>query len=604
MASNRTGDAADFLTQALALHEAGKFAEAEPMFEEILSREPDNPRVLYRLGVLALQTGRPERAAEFLQRSIVIQPKLPAAHTNLGVALRSLGRPAEAVDAYDRAIALAPNNVDAHNNRANALVDLERFAEALASSERAIALQPDNPGLYNNHGNALMGLGRHAEALESFDRTVAGAPGNAGGHYNRGNALSQLKRPQPAIEAYDRAVALNPNHARAHSNRGTQLLELKRFAEALASFDIALRLNPDLPEPYNNRGDALLQSGRVDEAISSFDQALIRRPGYPDARWNRSLGLLSLGRFEEGWDHYEDRWQVESFVTGSSAQVTPELRARLSHSATLDDLAGRRVLMVAEQGVGDVLMFASILPDLMRIAGPVALMCEPRLHRLFASSLPPIGLLAPDASDVDLASFDCVLAVGSLGRLFRNRLEDFPGTPYLTASPPARDAWVARLGSKSARRRLGLSWRGGTPKTGRDNRSLTLDQLRPLLERQDCEFVNLQYGDPSSEIAAANASLQRPIRMFPPAEIEDFDDLAGLVQSLDGVVSVQTALVHLAGALGVPALVMVPHVAEWRYTAAAASMPWYGSVSLFRQGADRDWAPVIGRVAERLDVLD
>jgi ADP-heptose:LPS heptosyltransferase len=193
-----------------------------------------------------------------------------------------------------------------------------------------------------------------------------------------------------------------------------------------------------------------------------------------------------------------------------------------------------------------------------------------------------------------------LIGMGSLGRLFRNRLEAFPGTPYLRPRAPVREAWAARLGARRARLRVGVSWRGGTPKTGGARRSVTLDQLAPVLDLPDCEFVSLQYGDVSAELAAANDGRDNPIKAFPAAEIDDFEQLAGLVLALDVVVSVQTSVVHLSGAVGAECLALLPHIPEWRYTLGAPAMPWYRSVRLIRQSEPGAWAPVIGRVAEAL----
>jgi hypothetical protein len=228
------------------------------------------------------------------------------------------------------------------------------------------------------------------------------------------------------------------------------------------------------------------------------------------------------------------------------------------------------------------------------------LLCERRLHRLFAAAFPEISLIDPATPAPASGAFDHVLPIGGLARLFRRRRDDFPGRPYLTASPATQARWRQELGPKTAPLRIGLSWKGGTATTGRHDRSIDLADLRPILDLARCEFVCLQYGDPRAEVEALNERLPRPIRLFAPAEIADFEDLAGLVQNLDAVVSVQNTNVHLAGALGALGLAMIPHVAEWRYGAAGPRMPWYDSVELFRQGADRDWEPVIRDIAERL----
>jgi hypothetical protein len=196
-----------------------------------------------------------------------------------------------------------------------------------------------------------------------------------------------------------------------------------------------------------------------------------------------------------------------------------------------------------------------------------------------------------------VSDYDKILAMGSLGRLYRNRIEDFPGEPFLAPRPAVRAAWAARLGPKPSGLRIGFSWRGGTDRSGGSRRSLTLEQLAPLFSLPDCEFVNLQYGDTRDELAAAGV-LASAVRSFPPAEMEDFEDLAAIVAELDVVVSVQTALVHLCGAIGQECLTMVPHAPEWRYGLEGSTMPWYRSVRLFRQPEPGAWEPVIREVTD------
>ncbi|MCW5759314.1 MAG: hypothetical protein KIS90_06065 [Phenylobacterium sp.] len=313
---------------------------------------------------------------------------------------------------------------------------------------------------------------------------------------------------------------------------------------------------------------------------------------------------LQLGDFG-GWADYEARFGIRRFPETAGAQVTAALSGALTTSPSADALAGRRVLLLGEQGIGDQVMFAGMIPDLQAVAASVTCVCEPRLVRLFRAAFPGASFAGPAEAQVRRSGIDRVVAMGSLGSAFRRTRADFPGRPYLTPSDAARARWAERLGPRTTRLRVGVSWRGGLPNTRRDQRSLALEQLAPVLGLPDCEVVSLQYGDAAAEIAAANASLSRPIRAFAATDLNDFDDLAGLVSNLDLVVSVQTALVHLAGGLGRPCLTLVPFNAEWRYMAAGETMPWYGSVRLLRQAGPGAWGPVIeaaaAAVAARLE---
>lgn len=560
--------------------------------------ETSEANSLFQAAVKLHQAGDLRAAADLYERTIALEPRHVFAHGNLGAALRGLGRPEAAVASYDAAIALRPDYADALSNRGNALLDLQRFDAALASFQAALALKPGDPFIQNNCGNLLLRKGSPQAALARFDAAIALKPDHAIAHFNRGNALRALGKTEAAIGAYEAAIDLQPSYAEALVNLSDAQFALERHEAALASLDRAIALKPNDAGAHFNRGNILQDWGRTEPALQAFEAAIALDPAHEEARWNRSLCLLRLGRYAEGWADYERRWNRPSFVQTCAGQVTAPLRDHLALNLRPEDLAGRHVLLVAEEAIGDVVMFASMLPDLLSAAAKVSFLCEARLQRLMAHSFPDIALIDPRADPPSPADFDRVVALGSLGPLFRGRAEDFPRRTYLSPRPMVRDQWRERLGPKTTRLRVGLSWRGGTAATGMTGRSIPLETLSPLLRMADCEFVSLQYGDHGAEIAAANAALPRPIRTFPPGDIEDFEDLAGLVQALDLVVSVQTAVIHLAGALGAPCLAMIPPNTSWKYGSEPRTMPWYGSVRLFRQDDHRDWPAIIARVAE------
>lgn len=498
---------------------------------------------------------------------------------------------------YRQAIASAPEHGWAHQNLAVLLHTLKRPAEALAYADVAAALLPDKAATHVTRALILRRLGRREDALTSVERAVTLQPDDAGLHVHRAQLLFELHQPEAALDAFDLALKLGPGLAEAHNGRGSALVRLERLEEGLAAYDRAIALAPNLMTAHRNRGVALRRLRRPDDAIRAQDRAIALTPDQSDAYWYRGLSHLLLGQFKTGWRDYARRWDVEEFRREASGAMTDALRARLVPGLRREDLAGRDVLLVGEQGVGDVVMFASAIPDLLAVAGRVAVTCDPRLERLFAASFPAVEFLDSAAAAERRDASAVVLGIGSLGGLFRNRPEDFPGEPYLAPRPETVARWAARLGPAQGRRRIGVSWRGGLVRTGQAARSLDLAQLRPVLDLPDCEIVSLQYGDPSAEVAAFNAHRAAPIRLFPPAEIDDFDDLAGLIANLDLVVSVQTALVHLTGALGVPGLVMVPATPEWRYGTEGSTMPWYRSIRLFRKDPDAAWEPLVDAVA-------
>lgn len=388
--------------------------------------------------------------------------------------------------------------------------------------------------------------------------------------------------------------------------RGDRAAGEGRFDLAMPDYMAALA-DPDLKAGAASRiaAVAMLQEGygRPQSALDTFDRLLELAPEAVDARFRRGLLRLQLRDFAGGWPDYEARWDSAQFLANSRGLVPAAMVADLATGVCAADLAGKRVLVVGEQGIGDELMFASIIPDLAAAAASVTLVCEPRLARLFAASFPGVSVLTPQDAQVDSGAVDVLLPIGGLGHAFRRTEAAFGRAPYARPRPEVLLRWSGRVGPRDGRLRIGLAWRGGTPATRGEARSLSLEQLAPLLSLPGCEIVSLQHDARGTELAMAEA-LGVPLRTFPGTDLHDFEDQAGLMLNLDLVVSVQTATVHLAGALGLPCLALVQHQPEWRYMLEGETMPWYGSVRLLRQPAAGDWATPIARamalVGERI----
>ncbi len=412
-------------------------------------------------------------------------------------------------------------------------------------------------------GGALQLEGRYDEAAAMADAALAANPACAAAWLVLGDSRFNAGRPDLAAEAYSRAT----------TDPGAGVLALVRL------------------------GGSYRALGRFEEALRALDAAAALDPAAALARYQRGVLRLSLRDFAAGWADYEARWQTERFVEVSRGFVAPGMIPHLTLSPTAQSVAGQRVLLVGEQGIGDQIMFASMIPDLASSAASVVCACEPRLRGLFEAAFPQVAFVHPSGAQVEA---DVLLAMGSLGSAFRPNEASFPGGPYLKASEGARERWEARLGPQSGKLRVGLSWRGGTAATRNRARSIDLANLAPVLDLPGCELVSLQYGEVTQEIEAANAGRANPIRHFDDGTMRDFDELSGLIANLDVVVSVQTAVVHLAGALGRPCLALLPTDPEWRYLARGETMPWYGSVRLLRQTTAGDWTAVVEQAAAAL----
>lgn len=446
-------------------------------------------------------------------------------------------------------------------------------------------------------GVAHLQAGHGDAAIAAFRDVLQRDPAQALAVRNLGVLLAERAQFDEALAVAAKALEVRPKHGEALLLRGEALAGLSRHEEAVAAYEAALEAGGPAYDVMAQLGLARAALGQHDAALEALDGAIALRPGDAFARYRRGLIRLRLRDFG-GWADYEARLDLKRFLPLAGPMLNERTRALLTPVTGPGDLAGRRVLLLGEQGAGDQIMFASMIPDVLRTGAAMGCVCDPRLVGLFSASFPGAGFVGPLEARLDLPSVERVLAIGSLGALFRPDAEAFPGTPYLTPSAAARSRWAERLGPRTQPLRVGLSWRGGSPNTRRDQRSLSLGQLGPILDLPGCEFVSLQYGDVGAEVAAASAGRTKPIRLFPAAEIDDFDELAGLVANLDLVVSVQTTLVHLAGAMGQTCLTLLPRHAEWRYTAVGAAMPWYRSVRLFRQERPGAWDPVVAQVAD------
>ena len=570
--------------QGLRLHQQGRFADAERVYREVLQHAPTHFDALHLLGVLGLQAGRTEAGVELIASAIKQNPNSWGAHNNLGNGLRELGRLDAALASFDRAIALRPDFAEAHNNRATALQSLRRFDEALASFERAIALKSDYAEAHNNRGVVLQELERTTDARVSFNAAIALKPDYAEAYNNRGNAAKQLGNLEGAIADFDKAIALRPDYAAAHYNRGTVLQELRRFDEALASLDRAIALQPDHAEAYNNRGLVLQELRRPDDAIASFARTIALTPNYAEAYVNQAFCLLQLGRFEQGWPLYEWRKKLEQ-PFGDRSFAQPLWLGR-------DDLSNRTVFVHWEQGLGDTILFARFA-RLLKARGANAVMSvQAPLYRLFTQISPDVHVINQDEVP---ATFDYHCPLMSLPLALGATLETIPAKqPYLFADESLRKAWDARLPAKT-KPRIGIVWSGGT-KIEAAQRSIDLSTFASLLSA-DVHWISLQKELRESDAAALGQLHQ--IAHY-GEQLEDFADTAALTDCLDLVISVDTSVAHLAGAMGKQAWILLPCHADWRWFLDRSDSPWYPTVRLFRQDGTRSWGTVLTDVRDAL----
>jgi tetratricopeptide (TPR) repeat protein len=571
------------------LYELKRFAEALASFDRALAVRADFAEALNNRGNTLKALKRYDEALASYDRAIAVRPDYANALNNRGVTLKELKRLDEALASYDRALAVKPDYAEALNYRGNALKELKRINEALASYDRAIAVRPDYAEALNNRAGALKELKRFDEALASYDRVLAVRPDHAETLNNRGNTLRELNRLDESLASFDRALALRPNYAQALNNRGITLERLKRFDDSLASYDRAVTLWPKYVEAINNRGVTLQAMRRFDEALASYDRASAIRPNSAEFHYNQALCRLLIGDFDRGWQEHEWRWRC-NWLQSSKRTFTQPLWIGD------EKISGKTILLHAEQGYGDTIQFCRYLP-LVKKRGAHAILEVPKaLHDLTGSIE---GVTKIVSRGEPLPEFDVHCPLLSLPLAFGTRLETIPSvTPYLRASSQAVTDWNVRLGPKK-RPRIGLAWSGRSSHRNDHNRSMSFRSLLPLLEI-DATFVRLQKDLRSEDIAP----LKDHSGIVDVVDaLKDFSDTAALIANLDLIISVDTSVAHLAGALAKPIWVLLPFLPDWRWLLDRDDSPWYPTARLFRQDETRIWDSVITRVHAALSAF-
>ncbi len=550
----------DKLQQAHTFYKSGEFDKAAQLCRNILETDPSNSAALQLLARILAQQGNLELAEQHLRNAITSHMGRADLHVDLGNVLKLQNRTEEALDEYRRALTFEPQNLLAHHNLGLILKRQGSIAKALASFRQAFQIDPLFANNFEQLTLCLIGEDKFEEAA---------------------TLLRQV-------------IEVNPNLAEAYDALGFVLQHQGFFDEAVSHFETAVALKPDYAQAWSNRAIALQDMTKLPEALSSYDKALALKPDFPQAQWHKSLAHLLMGDYERGWSDYELRLMSQD----------PPPRNFPYPRWDGSSLKDRTILVYAEQGLGDEIMFASCLPDIISAANHCVIECALKLEPIFRRSFPG-AIVHGGEQHADYAwlssapPIDVQIPIGSLPLHYRKTLHDFPQRAYLKADEDRVRHWRDKLNSLGPGLKIGISWQGGTKKTRSRLRSIALADWLPILSQENVHFISLQY-TPCEEDLAKLLTEHRIIVQHWPEAITSYDETAALVCALDWVISVSTAVIHLCGALGKPAWVMLPSNPEWRYGISGAKMPWYSKIRLFRQTIPGNWTEVIGDVAYNL----
>ncbi len=504
----------------------------------------------------------------------------------------------EAIDCYRRALALAPSLAEAHYNLGNILLDQKRFAAAIESFDAALAARPGFAAAHFNRGASLLDMQRFAEAESCFRQAVALAPEMTAGHYNLGFSLQKQARWTEAIDCFRRAVALDGQFANAWNNLGTSLLEAGRrqgrnenCQEAEECFRKALACDPASAVACNNLGKLHQDRREIASAIDWYREALSRQPDYALAHFNLATAQLLGGSYKEGWRAYEWRFEREDWRSIYPRRINlPRWDGR--------PFRGRTLWVHTEQGLGDVLQFVRYLPRVKGLGGTVVFEARDTFTRLFSglAGVDRLAAMSPDAQPETEA--DLYIPLLSLPGIFGTGIGSIPAAvPYLAADPALKRQWAERLAGEELR--IGLVWAG----SGVDpRRSLPLAWFTPLTRIAGTRWYGLQKGPAADQALAKGLPPEMALTLIGP-EFEDFCDTAAAVTTLDLVISIDTSVAHLAGALARPTYLLLDYSSEWRWLMDREDSPWYPTMRLFRQQQPGDWSEPLTKIGRELETL-
>ncbi|MFL2534107.1 MAG: tetratricopeptide repeat protein [Alphaproteobacteria bacterium] len=584
------------LNNLLSYYHKKQYDNAEKLATSITNKYPTHEYAWKILAAVQEQTGRVVEAKKANLKALKIAPRDPEIHLCLGNNLNQLGDFEGAESSYKKAIFLKPDYVQAYYNLGFILKKMQRFDEAVSIYEKFIELNPNFALGYNSLGLTFMELGQLENAILNFKKAIAIKPDYSQAFFNLGNTFRDTGQKEEALENFKQAVLLKPDYSIAYNVLGITLVELGRPEESIENFKQSFLLNPSYEEAYNNMGNALKELGRFDESIDSFKKAIELKPDYAECYNNYGRTLMMKNNFKKAFELMEWRLQLEELNFIPLDTIKPRWDGRNN----------QKVFLLREQGIGDIIMFSSMIPELNSNLENVIFECDQRLVSLLKRSFPNNIGYVTDRIEVNTSDYDSYIPIGSLPLHFRKNLIDFQKTSsgWLQADIDKVKSIRKILTKNKLKKIVGISWKTSSLLTQSYLRNIELKTLVKNLKKLDIEFVNLQYGDVSGEIQ--NLRLEQGIEVHEIDNIDlfnDIDGLASIISACDYVISIDNLTPHLAGALGVSTKLLLPRVADERWGLETKKSYLYDSIDIYRQSAHDDWSKPLEKMAKDLKIL-
>lgn len=534
-----------------------KYEEVEKKMAFITDEFPDNTILLNILGTSFIALNKNKEAAKVFRKIVQIDKKNVSALNNYGLALKNDGNLKLALEQFNKAILINPNDINSLNNLGITYKDLNLIEKSISVFEKAIKLAPENFGIYNNLGNSLQKNCQYDKAIFYFKESIN----------------------------------LNPNYAPSYNNIGTTLLETGNFSEAFYYFHTAIKIDKKYAVAYNNIGTFYNIFNQTDKAMKYFNEAIKIEKNYPEPYFNLGLTYLLNLNFEVGFRYYEWRWQTKDRKNKYFRTHKPIWKAE----------ENKVILIWAEQGIGDEIMFSSLLSECSALSSKLLIVCDKRIIPLLKRSLKGDISFFDDRKMIEGLEFDFQISMGSLPKLLRNCLNDFQksGPRYLKCRERFSEKLRKKILDGHDKKIIGISWHSEASGSGAGQRNIQLEELVQYLAFDNCILISLQYGDVSDEVLRVNKKYKNSITVIDHIDcFNQVDDLASLIYACDRVVSIDNMTVHLAGALGVPTEVLLPLNRDWRWSMHSERSYWYTSLRLHRQSKEHEWATPLKRVRD------